>query len=48
MHKGLVVIGVGSALFFAGAWFAGFGGNMLALVWGPLAFVSGYLISKWY
>jgi hypothetical protein len=48
MHKALVALGVGSLAFFAGAWFAGFGGNWLALLWGPAAFVTGYLVSKWY
>ena len=48
MHKTLVVVGLGSITFFVLPLFAGFGDNVLALLWGPLAFTTGYLVAKWY
>ena len=46
MKPNLLVLGGGTVLFGVVAYAAGFGGNMLALFWGPVAFVTGYLAAK--
>jgi len=46
MRKEFIILGVGSLVFFVGALFAGFWGNWLALLWGPLAFVVGFLAGQ--
>ena len=37
---------VGALAFGAGAYFFGYSGDALALLWGPIAFLAGYAVSK--
>lgn len=43
-----VVLGVGAFAFGLAAYAYGFAGDMLAIVWGPIAFVAGYFVSKFF
>ena len=44
----MLVLGFGSVGFALAAYFTGYTGDLLALMWGPIAFVTGYLAAKFF